>query len=530
MTVVADTPATWRVRARGVDPVRLGLVTIIALGVLLRVYFLIVWHPALIGYPDGANYILAARSSLFGDPNHAAGYVLILRILHLIWPYLVLVTITQHVLGIAGGVLLYDAVRRARAPRALGLVPAAVVILGGSELMLEHAVLSDGIFIFLVALVLWCVVRAWRGSWWWAFAAGASIGVAIDVRTVGLELAPFVLVGLCLVPASELLARVTAELRHGKRFASALRLDGVLTRHPVLRWRAGALLAGLLGTVLLTTPYLVVHDASTGDFSFDSIGNLDLYGRVAPWADCSKFTPPAGTANLCISQPVSQRLGSQWWMFGSQSPVMRVYGMAVHPGENAKLQAFAVAAIEGEPFTYLKYVGRDLVRVVDPSFSESPNPAIGNSGASYSPQQNIDWYFNPSVTAGVETIVPSYYRGSKLHKGDVSLLKDWERGTRLEGPAMVFVLLLALLAPILTTGLPRRLAILFVLASCALIVGPILVVDYDYRYVISALGPLTAAASLGAFGLWRRVAGSGRRNRSSTDASHASSPTAATEI
>src|SRR2546430_13114804 len=96
-------------------------------------------------------------------------------------------------------------------------------------------------------------------------------------------------------------------------------------------------------------------------------------------------------------------------------------------------------------------------------------------------------------------------RGSRLHRGDVSLLKSWERDTRLEGSAMAIVLLLALMAPFLAVGMPRRLAVLLVVTSAVLVAGPIVVHDYDYRYVIPAFGPLTAGAAIAAHGLWRRL-------------------------
>ena len=60
--------------------------------------------------------MLAAHSVLFGDPVRVAGYVLFLRFLHLIWPHLILVPSAQHVSGIASGLLLYDAMRRAGRP------------------------------------------------------------------------------------------------------------------------------------------------------------------------------------------------------------------------------------------------------------------------------------------------------------------------------------------------------------------------------------------------------------------------------
>jgi len=170
-------------------------------------------------------------------------------------------------------------------------------------------------------------------------------------------------------------------------------------------------------------------------------------------------------------------------------------------------------AIDAQPLSYLKYVGRDLVRVVDPSFPESPNPAVGNAGGGDGPAASVAEMFNPVRSPSNAKIVDTYYRSSALHAGNTSLIKSWERATRLEGPAMVVVLLLGLLAPFLTEGVPRRFSLMLMASSIVLIVGPILVADYDYRYAAPAFGALTGAAAIGGYELWRRLASRRRPNR-----------------
>ena len=51
------------------------------------------------------------------------------------------------------------------------------------------------------------------------------------------------------------------------------------------------------------------------------------------------------------------------------------------------------------------------------------------------------------------------------------------------------------------------------LFAFALLLAPLATVDYDYRYVIPAIGPLALAAAVGAAGLARRwrVSAAGRR-------------------
>ncbi len=486
-----------------------GLASITAVAVALRVFFLVSYRPGLIGYSDTANYLLYARGAVFGDPVRVAGYVLFLKLLHLISPHLILVTGVQHAFGIACGILLFDAVRRGGLPAWLGLVPAAVVMLGGSQLILEHTILTDTLFLFLITLAMWAVVRAWTGSGWWAVLVGFSAGCSTIVRTVGVELLPVTLLCLCLRPARS----VPIAPDTGAGASGFLELRRLRAAHPVLVWRSATLVAAVLSAALAIVPFLDAHDVVTGSFNYTSEGNLQLYGRVAPWADCSKFTPPPGTAKLCIYAPVAQRGGSQVWEFSSTSPVSRAYGFIPPKDANSQLEAFAVAAIEGQPLTYLEYVGRGLLRIIDPSFPTSPYPGVGNDGYGPGPEGDLDWYFGVgSNLAGVEGIINSYYKDSGLFARNVAFFEGYDRDTRIEGPVMVVLLILALIAPFVARGLPRRLAILFTATSAVLLIGPILVVDYDWRYVVPALGALSASATIGAYGTWIRVAPRLRRH------------------
>jgi hypothetical protein len=494
------------------DAVRWTLVLILLAGAVIRIYFVVVYHPALIGVSDTANYLIAAHTGLFWDPDRVAGYVLFLRLLHFIWPRLILVSITQHILGLVGAALLFDTVRRARVPRGLGLVPAAFVSLSGYELILEHAVLTDATFIFLVYLSLWCIVRTWTDGRWWALAAGVSLGLATDDRTVGLLLLPVALVCLCIAPPAEINRLLDSRPPSGRGSDSSIRQ--LILSHRVAWWRTSSLVAGLLGSMLVILPFLIAHDQKTGVFNFTTSGDIALYGRVAPWADCSKFTPPRGTSELCPKEPVYQRPGGNYWMYIAPPPINKITGFAEQTAANsAKMESFAKAAIEGEPLTYLKYVARDFVRVIDPSFSESPNPAVGNSGSGFDEAGSAAAMFDLATSTPKQAIVDSYYQSSKLHPGGVSLFSDWGTDTQLEGPVMAVLLLLAFASPLLAKGLPRRFAWLMVITTVVLIAGPIIVSDYDYRYSAPAFGPLTAAAAIGAYELWQRAAARIRSRR-----------------
>ncbi len=496
------------------DPLVWALVAIVALGAAARIYFLVVYHPALIGWTDTYTYLSTARGPLFQAQWTTAGYPIFLRVLHIIWPRLILATIVQHVLGVLGGVLLFDAVRRAGLPRGIGLVPAAVVIMSGFEIVLEHAILTDAPFAFLVNIGLWCTVRAWSGRWWWSFAAGVCLGFGADDREIGLLVLPVAACGVCLAPRNALASACESVRPRLRAAARVLRVDRVSAAHPIASWRGGAVAALLCGALTPILPFLYAHEQAVGNFDFTTSGAVDFYGRVAPWVDCSKFTPPAGTAKLCPSQPVRDRTGFEFWVFGADSPIVEAYGgTGITPAQNAKVQAFALAAIEAQPLTYLGRVARDLVRLVDPSFTSSPNPAIGNAGGDGGATRDAAAMFSPPNAAVDNRVVRTYYEASQLHAGDASLIVDWTRLTEFQGPAMLLAILLALIAPILARGSSRRFALICVAAAAVLLIGPIATDFYSYRLEVPAFGPLAAAAAVGAYEIWRRARRIASRHR-----------------
>jgi hypothetical protein len=471
-----------RVRTAARDPVMVALALIVGLGVALRLYFLLRWRPALVGFPDTAIYVSSAHSDVFELPLRVDGYGIFLQILHGLYAHLAFVILVQHVLGIASGLLLFGAMRRAGLVRGLGLLPACVVLLGGSELFLEHAPLTEALFIFLIDLGLYAAVRAWGGSLWSAGLAGLALGVAVDVRTIGLLLMPlFVLVFFLTT--------------HGAWLARAL--------------RSGVLVAAALAPIFA---YLGAHAADGYGFSFTQNGYYDLYARVAPFADCAKFTPPKGTSPFCIHVPLKQRPGHDYWEFTTLSPVVRYYGFEPeyqHPvpgDENSKLLSFSLAAIKGQFGDYLTLVARDSLRLIDPNFSPEPRPS-GIQGYGNTPDGQLAYYFNTSNDGNLIPRLAAYYprlaQGS-LHR-DVSFLKDWDRSTRIDGPIMATFLALALLAPILARGVARRAAWLFGVTALVLMFGPVFASEYDWRFVIPALGPLSATTAIGGWALFERA-------------------------
>src|SRR5262249_26438367 len=250
-------------------------------GLLLRVYFLLVWSPAITGYSDSGIYFDGAVgpiSRVWTDPIRPVGYSMFLRLLHGITPHLILVVIVQHLLGLGAALLFFLAVRRCGGPRGLGLAPAAIIALGGDELFLEHAALSDALFIFLLGAMLYCAIRASQGRALWAALAGLFAGLGVCDREAGLVMVAVIALWLAFSAG-----RPTRRTLAVGALSLALSVASI---GAYAGWRHAA--SGMPGVITSNSAW-------------------NLYGRVAPWADCRKFTPPPGTAGLCERKPPAQR-------------------------------------------------------------------------------------------------------------------------------------------------------------------------------------------------------------------------------
>jgi hypothetical protein len=470
--------------------VLVALAVLLGAGLLLRVYFLLVWSPAITGYSDSGIYFdgaVGSLSRLWSDPIRVVGYSMFLRLLHGIAPHLILVIIVQHILGLCTALLFFLAVRRCGGPRGLGLAPAAIVALGGDQLFLEHAALSDALFIFLVGAMLYCAVRASLGAASWAAVAGLCAGLGVWDREAGLAM--IVVIALWLAFSAGRPTRRTLML------GAVSLMVSLATVGAYAGWR---------------------HAASDMPGVLTSNSAWNLYGRVAPWADCTQFTPPRGTRALCETTPVSRRRypttasrglrSSEYYIFGPESPAYRLFGPAFfvsrRPHAMRLLRSWSEAAILGQPLDYLHAVWLDTIRLFDPN-----HPSYGDFSAS----QMITFMLggfppNSGKNALVEFWQQRLYpHDPSPHRGDVAPLKEWERITRVDGVWMGLLLALCLSGPWLLSGRARSGMMLFAGSALALLFSPIIVKGYDYRFVVPAFAPLLAAGAFTAWGLVVRI-------------------------
>jgi hypothetical protein len=276
---------------------------------------------------------------------------------------------------------------------------------------------------------------------------------------------------------------------------------------PTLRTLAVALIS-LVVSLAAIGGYIEWRHQASGLSGLTTNGAWNLYGRVAPWADCTKFTPPKGTEALCEGVPVSRREMHEagQYIYYATSPAQRLFGVpflvSKYPNAMGLMTKWSEAAILGQPLDYLHAIWLDTLRLFDPNrYSyglDSANQLVGFL------LYGIDMHSgrNEFVTSWQVLLYP---HDPPAHHGEIAPFKEWERITRVDGVWMGILLFLCLAGPWVLAGRARAGMLLFALAALALLFFPIFANGYDYRYTIAAFGPLVAAGALAAWGLAVRL-------------------------
>jgi hypothetical protein len=470
--------ASLRPRTRGELVATVGIVTVLVAGAVMRLLFLLAWRPAFFGFPDAITYVGLALEKLWVDPTREVGYPLFLRELHAAFPtHLTWVIALQHLFGLASALLVFLAVRRSGGPPWLGLLPAALIALNGAEMFLEHTTLTESLFIFLLSLALYfSASAAGARTPVWAALAGLALGTANTVRVVALPLIVVLLVWL------------------------------LLWSSDMWRSRLLATCAAAAAMLCVLTPYAIIQHEHTGYWGVATpAGAWNLYSRVAPFADCHKFTPPPGTSMLCEATPPSQRTIAveQYTFDQALSPADRAFGGAgpfsASQASDKKLAAWSRAVILHQPLEYLETVFESMlayvatVNLVYPSHNEiGYNYQLFYHEVLFEPQQQ---------EIARQTRLDFYgANGYKVNHGLMNVLFAYETVSRVHGVLAAVLMLLTCFAPFLPRGRPRQLGLLFFLMAWIALITPAASHTWDARAAIPPIGPLGAAAALG---LWQ---------------------------
>ncbi len=447
------------------------LVAVLLAGVLLRLWAILAFQPAILNSYDTTSYFFFARTQMFSDVLHPAGYMLFLRALHLLSHNLAFTIFVQHVLGLTTAMVFYLAARWVGATRGVALVPAAVICLNADQVFLEHIPMSEVPFTLLLAVsiaaVFWALRRERAGTagkpdLLMLAAAGIALGVSVWLRTV----------------SEVLIAVVGAWI--------AIAWGGSWRR----RIGRGALFAAAgLAMVLV---YMTAHAIYAGSFSSGAPLGWTLYGRVAPIADCRQFTPPKGTAGLCETTPSDSRPAGNFYTRTAASPAYKLFGP--EPAHDDRVGAWARQVIIHQPLTYAGAVFNDFMRNFAPDYGT--RRALDGSGQDELRFDNRQ----PQVEEGNIRVGDQWYDPIHLHVSrSVVDLSNYQSVFRTQGILVLLSLLLSIVAIALRRGPLRAPTALLFLIGLSLLALPDITIGYTYRYEVPPAGFLAAAGAMAVY-------------------------------
>jgi hypothetical protein len=457
---------------------------ILTLGFLLRVdtelgYEWQAW------FNDSFSYI-SDVIPLHPDVTRPAGYAIFLWLLEPLHSYAV-VTILQHLMGLAIAVMVYGLARhRFGAPRWIAALVTLPLLFDGFQIQLEHLILSDVPFEFLIVLATTMLLWVRKPSWQRCALIGLILGVAETVRSIALPLLPIFLVYI-------LLARIG--------------------------WKAlfSVLIACLTPVLLYCTWFYSVY----GEFAMTESTGVFLYSRVMAFAECSKMgnLPPDELA-LCINTPPSERPISQDYLWTNLSPLDRFAPSKFSVLPDQLGEDFAKRAILHQPLGYAQIVAYDTIRVFEWKRYVFPNAATYNEYLFGWKSLAIPGWAH-GQTGTFTSPVAAYGQGNPLT--DVvdpfaGVIRVWQRYIWLPGSVYGAILAVGLIGMALKWRRVGGPATVPWLISVALIVAPAATAEFDYRYVLPAV-PFAGLAAAMAFGSdtkmgdWVRAKEAARQDR-----------------
>lgn len=458
--------AGWRGVARELSYA--PFLTLLALGAAFRAVVMALYWPAIMLSVDSPRYARIDGVPMFSDYWMPAGYPFLLRLLRGISDQLWFTIAAQHLIGLTAGLLFFLALRRLGAERWVACIPAAVAFLSGDLVYLEHIIMADFLLGFLAAAGTTTAVFALVPQVRLRRLALASVlmGMALLVRSVGVVLLP------------------------------TLAICAFLFAPGDIRRRAIALVTAIVPGLAVFGVYAAVCSAVDGKFwGLSDMSGWNVYSRVAPFADCRQFTPPAGTEMLCEETVPAARPGPFGYVWDKDSIGRRHFKLGAKTSR--QLGAFARQVILHQPFDYLRAVFIDLGRYIE--------PATGRDWP-YAGQTDATWAFgwrDPNLEGRISAVLARGYRGTDLQVRGEIYLNYYQHLFRISG------LILAALFALTVVGLfrgrgPLRLGVwLFGLSAAGLYILPVLTVSYDYRYGLPPMVLIVVSGIIGALSLRR---------------------------
>jgi hypothetical protein len=450
---------------------------------------------AVLGYPGalwfaGDSYVYLG-AALRPQPNlsKSTGYSLFLRLL-LPFHSLTLVVVLQHLMGLADAVMIYALLRHNRVSKKWAAVATLPVLLDGYMIEDEHLIMTETLFTCLLMAALLLILWRPKVSWWVALIAGLLTGYAAIVRTEGA-------VVLALFPLF-LLVRDWKSLRG---------------------WTAAILMG--IGCLIPVGAYASWFHARTGHWNMTMSDGFYLWGRVSSFADCAVIKPTGAQAVVCPAQPIADRTppGNYIWHAPEVHQDLTSTGGPVSYANNNLLTDFAIHAVEAQPLAYAKTVVKDVL--LSFGFPRINYPGAGTvyyydfhlhyKTAKYNllPPDNPKHEWIPGGTAYQDWLSYGHQAPGAVDKVFAVPILLYQRLVFTYGPLFALIFLaglggvLRIRRPFLLRLRPfplqwerRGTSMLPWVTAVALLVVPIAIADFDYRYLLPVLPFACIAAGL----------------------------------
>jgi MYXO-CTERM domain-containing protein len=433
---------------------------------------------AVLAYPHGlwftgdSYFYLGYALRPAPSPSKTLGYSFALRLLEPLHS-LTAVVVVQHLMGLAVAVMAYAVLCRAGLPAWASALTTLPVLYDAYQVELEHLLMSETLFMFLIAaaltLLLWRVRDGEGPVWWTASAAGLRLGSAVLVLPAGAALVPPVLLSLLL-------------RRRGWRPALAL---GAAAAVPIVA-------------------YALWFHSDRGTYALTTSDGIYLWGRTAQFADCAKIDPPPEQAGLCLDAATRAEHdppGHLIWR--GDVPPRRLLSPVVSPEANRTLRDFSVRAILAQPGDYLGAVGDGVRRAFSPHRYPYPTasterlyhfpdrPQLFPGGLSFATRTGQPGTVLSDAMAYGRTAAPS-----EVVQPYADRMIGYQERWYLPGPATGAVFGLGAVA-VIAARRRRREALMAWGTAATLLLFPIASADFDYRYVVPAVPFACLAVGLG---------------------------------
>jgi hypothetical protein len=370
----------------------------------------------------------------------------------------------QHVVGLVVDVVVFLAMRRLGAKPWLACIPTAVALLSGDYVWFEHQVVAEPFMTAFLVTGLACSLRGLvpRVDLRWLSAGSALLMYAGLCRNLGMVALPVVILG------------VAFWVRGG--YAARFR----------------ALAAAIVPALVVFGLYFAAFEISGGQYlGFNDMSGWDLYSRVAPIADCSRFTPPEGTRRLCEDTLAAEREGSLGYSWNEESQGRKVVKFG--PQTSGLVGSFAEQVILHEPLSYLKLVGIEATRYVD--------PAIGGNRLGSGLTHDIQSFglYDPATREFMEGEMSHGYGGVEVNAGrtEREILGAYQNLFRVSGLLIAVLAIFTVIGMFVACGAVRLGVFLFGATAFLLYLVPVVTLSYEVRYGIPPVILVTISGTLG---------------------------------